>query len=262
MQGNPNGNYSHPEIVHYAYLSGSSPQLTFRQYLSVLSAYKFYRPKRILLHSTFAPSGTYWDLAVKTTGIEYNHVERVTRIGGKAPGWVQHEADYTKISQVLLHGGVALDFDAVFLNGTKLREEQRRGECVLSGDNSCTYLNIGVFSCVKGAKYLRAWKEGYDKDYRPHLWLYNCAINIPTGLVNKGIYEVVIDPDIGQFPSWSVAIKEWLGTGRRVEWRGKVLAHYFCRGGVKDGKEILDMDNSLGEMFRYIYNYKHDENQY
>ena len=252
MQGNPNGNYSHQKIVHYVYVSDASPHLTFRQYLSVLASHKFFRPERILLHSNVAPSGKYWDLAVKTTGIEYNHVERVRRIGGKAPGWVQHEADYIKVSQVLLFGGVALDFDAVILNGTKLRDEQRRGECVLSGENSCTYLNIGVFSCVKGSRYLHDWREGYHKDYRPYLWLYNSCTNTPTDLVKKGIYEVVIDPDISQYPSWSVSKKEWLGTGRKVDWRGKAASHYFCRGAVQDGTEILDMDNSLGEMFRSL----------
>jgi len=256
MQGNPNGNYSHPEIVHFVYLSSSSPRLNFRQYLSILSAYKFFRPERILLHSNVAPSGTYWDLAVKTAGIQYNHVERVRHVGGKAFSYVQHEADYIKISQVLLHGGLALDFDAVLLNGTKLRDEQRRGECVISGDNSCTYLNIGVFSCVIGARYLYDWREEYHKDYRPHLWLYNSGTHTPTMLVNKGIYEVVIDPDIAQYPSGSVSKRDWLGVGRRVEWRRKAAAHYFCRGAVKDGKEILNMDNSLGEMFRYIYEYK------
>ena len=58
---------------------------------------------------------------MQTTGIEYSHVERVRDLGGRAPAWVQHEADFTKLSQVLLHGGVALDFDVVFLDGTKLR---------------------------------------------------------------------------------------------------------------------------------------------
>ena len=255
IQGNPQGNYSHPEIVHYAQLSKSrrSPQLTFRQYLSVLSAHKFFWPKKILLHANVAPSGKFWDLAVQTTGIEYSHVERVRDLGGRAPAWVRHEADFTKLSQVLLHGGVALDFDVVFLGGTKLREEQRRGECVLSGAKSCTLLNIGFFSCIKGAKFLRDWREGYLKDYRPNLWLYNCAFYPTDSAKKKGIYEVVIEPDVAQHPNGVGSVKEWLRAGNRVEWRGKAAAHYFCRDHVKDGEEILHIQNSLGEMFHRIY---------
>ena len=246
--------------MHYVYLStsGSSPQLSFRQYLSVLSAHKFFKPQKILFHSNVHPSGKFWDLAVQVAGIEYNHVERVRDLGGKTPIWVQHEADFTKLSQVLLHGGVALDFDVIFLDGAKLREEQRRGECVISGDNSCTYINIGFFSCIKGARFLWDWREGYLKDYRSNLWLYNCAF-YPTDLAKKkNVYEVVVEPDVAEWPSWSVAGREWLGAGNRVKWRGKAAAHYFCRGEVKDGEEILHMQNSLGEMFRYIYNYKAD----
>ena len=244
--------------MHYVYLSksGSSPQLSFRQYLSVLSTHKFFKPKKILLHGNVVPSGRFWDLAVQTTGVEYNHVERVRNIGGKTPVWVQHEADFVKQCQVLLHGGLALDFDVVILNGTKIREEQRRGECVLSGENSCTYLNCGFYSCIKGARYLQDWREGYLKDFRPNLWLYNCAFH-PTDLAKKkGVYEVVIEPDVAQWPSGSVCQEEWLGAGNKVKWRGKAAVHYFCRGHVKDGEEILHMQNSLGEVFRHIYNYK------
>ena len=197
---------------------------------------------------------------MQVAGIEYNHVERVRDLGGKTPIWVQHEADFTKLSQVLLHGGVALDFDVIILDGAKLREEQRRGECVISGDNDCTYINIGFFSCIKGAKFLRDWREGYLKDYQPNLWLHNCAF-YPTDLAKKkNVYEVVIEPDVAQHPSWSVAGKRWLGAGNRAKWRGKAVAHYFCRDEVKDGEEILHMQNSLGEMFRHIYNYKADNN--
>ena len=51
IQGNPQRNYSHPEIVHNVHLStsGSSPQLSFQRYLSVLSTRKFLKPKELIL---------------------------------------------------------------------------------------------------------------------------------------------------------------------------------------------------------------------
>ena len=132
--------------MHYVYVSDASPHLTFRQYLSVLASHKFFRPERILLHSNVAPSGKYWDLAVKTTGIEYNHVERVRRIGGKAPGWVQHEADYIKISQVLLYGPLT-EFSVLifsFVSNTECVENQSqmRGHDKLKQSIVTFYHNI------------------------------------------------------------------------------------------------------------------------
>ena len=73
------------------------------------------------------------------------------------------------------------------------------------------------------------------------MWLYNSGTSIPIRLVKKGIYEVVIDPDIAQYPGWYASKKDWLGVGRRVEWRGKAAAHYFCHGVVQDGKGILNI---------------------
>ena len=54
-------------------------------------------------------------------------------IGRKTPIWVQHKTDFVKQCQVLLPGGLALDFDVVILNGTKVREEQRQWFCVPGG---------------------------------------------------------------------------------------------------------------------------------
>jgi len=154
-----------------------------------------------------------------------------------------------------------LDFDIIFLNRTKLREEQRRGECVLNCEMSCSKLNIGFLSCVKDARFIQDWKELYLKDFRPREWTYNSGY-APTTMLKKGNYEVIVDPDISQYPDCPTSRRDWRGTGRRVEWRGKVAAHYYCCRVVPSGEEILDMDTSLGELFRYIYDYKQEENQH
>ena len=81
-------------------------------------------------------------------------------------------ADYAKLkhSQVLDHGGVAVDFDLIFINSTKLCDAQRFSECVLV--NQGGKIKISFFSCVKDASYIKAMVESYHKDCRSQL-VYN-----------------------------------------------------------------------------------------
>ena len=52
--------------------------------------------------------------------IKVNVVKKVTHFGKQEIGYIHHAADYTKLSQVFKHGGVAMDFDIIFVNSTKL----------------------------------------------------------------------------------------------------------------------------------------------
>ena len=64
----PGPEYYHPSIVHYVKLyheDGVKGRLLFREFLAIMSAYKFYRPRIIILHSNadFTSDG-YWNDAL------------------------------------------------------------------------------------------------------------------------------------------------------------------------------------------------------
>ena len=165
--------YRHPNVVHYVKFS-SPPEknvLSFRDYLSIFSVNRFYKPDKIIIFcNDINITGRYWELAKNLpTPIELRHTNRITSIGKdhSKPTYVTHEADYLKISNGLEEGGIYSDFDVVILNGTRLREMQRKSELVLGRDDgSCSRICAGFFSVVPGSKILRKWLDGYENDYR------------------------------------------------------------------------------------------------
>ena len=246
--------YEHPPLVHYAKFSYGTVTLSYTDYMAMLSAYKFLKPKRILIHSNVDIKGYYWDLAQKwaETSVEVNKVPRMHTLGGKHVHWVQHEADYIKLKQLHEYGGVTSDFDVLVVNGTKLREQQRVSECVLSLEGDI--VSNGFNSCVKGSPFILRVLEGYKKDYRPHLWLYNCAL-LPTAILqdekSSTCYNMYLDDTICIYPNVAQAPKWWLSRNG-VDWRKKTAAHYFVKSGYPKNEKLLNADHSLADLFRYV----------
>ena len=248
--------YQYPSIVHFAKLGNSVMQLNFREYTSVLAVYKFLRPERIMFHTYTGLSGNYWDKinSWKDVQVEVNKIPRVNTIGGKNVVWVQHQADYVKLSMVYKYGGTALDFDVIIINGARLKYEQSLSECVLAEETD--FINGGFYSCVQNASFMADWLESYEKDYRPRLWLHNISyrpLNLLTDKDRKVCYNVHLDDTICLFPSWSMN-REWLKHDG-VKWRTKTAAHYFVKNGIPhDGEGLLDENFSLAELIKYVHN--------
>ena len=57
---NPSGLYHHPNIVNYVVLTTPRYQLIFRDYMSILSSYKFLKHVKIILHTNTDVVGAYW----------------------------------------------------------------------------------------------------------------------------------------------------------------------------------------------------------
>lgn len=71
--------YYHPNTVHYIKYSGkSNPVLKFKEFISIVSVDKFYKPDKIVIHADNVHlSGPYWDRISKTisTPIEVRPTE-------------------------------------------------------------------------------------------------------------------------------------------------------------------------------------------
>jgi hypothetical protein len=248
--------YHHPSIVHYAKLTRGGHRLTlnFREYTSVLSVYKFLQPKRIIFHVYTGMEGKYWDIinSWKNVQITVNKIPHVRMIGGRPAAYIQHEADYVKLRALYEHGGVTLDFDVVIVNGTKLRQEQRIAECVLSEEGE--YINGGFHSCINHSSYIGKWLEGYNKDYRPDLWLHNVSFKptfLLTGKDSTVCYNVYLDDTISIHPNWGKK-REWLESN--VKWSTKTAAHYFVKDLIaNDDERLLKGSHSLAQLLRYVH---------
>ena len=84
---------------------------------------------------------------------------------------------------VLKYGGIASDFDVIFLNGTEFWEQQERGACVLTTGELCCRMNAGFYSCMRNLTLRCQWRNSYVQDYRED-WLYMtiCAV-VPVCLI-------------------------------------------------------------------------------
>lgn len=248
--------YHYPSIAHFAKLTWSdqSVSLNFREYTSVLSVYKFLKPERIIFHVNTDMVGKYWDNIRSWTDvqIEVNKIPHVRHIGGRPVGYIQHEADYVKLTALYNHGGVTLDFDVVIVNGTKLRQEQRVAECVLSEEGE--YINGGFHSCIKHSPFIAKWLEGYDQDYKPELWLHNVSYKPTRLLLDKDstvCYNVYLDDTISIHPNWGKQ-REWLDNN--VQWSTKTAAHYFVKSGIaNDNEQLLQAKHSLAQLMRHVH---------
>ena len=248
--------YHHPPIAHYAQLTRDNKMvsLSFRDYISVLSVYRFLRPERIIFHTYTDMTGKYWDMTRgwKNVQVQVSKTSPFDDIGGRRPGYIQHEADYVKLRALHELGGIGLDFDVIVVNGTQLRHEQNISECVLSREGN--FVNAGFLSCIKNSSYLAKWLDSYNKDYRPWKWLHNASYK-PTGILKNPntCYNVYLDDTICVNPGFGKNM-QWLQRNG-VKWKYKTAAHYFLRSVAvpNDDERLLQADHSLAELIRYIY---------
>ncbi len=250
--------YHHPPIVHYVKLSQEKQSLSFMEYTGVLSVYKFLHPETIMFHTYTRIAGKYWDKIKEWKGVEIvvNKIDPVHEVGGKHIIWIQHEADYVKLRELLRYGGISLDFDVIIVNATRLKREQSLSECVISEEGD--YINVGFQSCIKDSPYIRKWVEGYEKDYRPILLLHNGSFKPAHILLDKesGVcYNVHLDDTVCIHPNWGNQT-EWLKRNG-VQWRNKTAAHYFVKNEmVNDHAGLLKEAHSLADLLRHVHRHE------
>ena len=85
--------YRHPNIVHYVMLSATPRyQLIFRDYMSMLYAYKFLEPEKIILHTNTDVVGAYWMSIQEWSDIvvEIHKIERVPKLAEVKVKYISH----------------------------------------------------------------------------------------------------------------------------------------------------------------------------
>ena len=253
--------YKHPEVAHFVKFTASQDtELTFQEFISILSVHRFYKPEKIVIHTNAqCIIGKYWTLAKKlSTRIELRYTGRITDVGNDKlrPDWITHEADILKVQTMLQEGGIFMDFDSVILNGTKLRATQRLAECVIGSDiDPCTRLCAGFMSCVPSSTFVEAWWKGYQENYVPNSWIYNAG-TVPSNILRSctNCYDVYVDRTISNI----LLQKRWMEKNG-ISWKNKTAVHYINRIYELHSKDITPealfadlADTSLGEMFKYI----------
>ena len=248
--------YSHPSLIQYAKLTknenDTTVSLSFMEYMALMSAYKFLRPETIMIHTYTDLTGEYWNMVQHwNTSFVVNKVQRVKKLGSKVvPAYrITHQADFIKVRGLYEFGGIISDFDVIIVNGTKLKEWQKKAECVLSLEEDL--INAGFNSCIKNSVFVKKWLDGYYKHYVSSSWMYNAGRR-PKEILEKDAvcYNMYVVGNIAFNPNWNHYF-EWLRKDG-VDWRHKVAAHYFNRTMKNYDEAVLREDNSFGEMLRYV----------
>jgi hypothetical protein len=159
-----------PNLVHYVWLlkAPAELRLNFKFFISLYSAYIYWRPERIYIHTDAGPeviqqareSGTPWTRRILSIpGVELNHVEvPATTEKGVEIKWVEHKADFLRLTALREHGGVYLDTDAIPLRDvTDLRKSGFRsvvGQQLGLAVWATNYLNSGVMMAVPGSNLM------------------------------------------------------------------------------------------------------------
>jgi mannosyltransferase OCH1-like enzyme len=151
-----------PNIIHYVNLN--QQEISFAQFLSIISSWKVQKPKSIYLHCNLCEyNGKYW---IKLNEIyELKSILKVKKIFPfdshifkKEPGWIHHKSDVLRIIILMNFGGIYLDNDMILINNL---DKYRRYEMCVSWDSDKDGIGNQVLIANKNARLLRAMFDGY-----------------------------------------------------------------------------------------------------
>ena len=167
-----------PFIVHYIHLQDSgNPGLSFTECMGLLSVMTNLAPDSIYLHTSLPdrwPFDTCRPYIHDWPDIQIINRQRKFVMNHKRIRAVQHEADIIRLEILQQYGGLALDFDVLIINGTRVRELMAAHPCIVCAEKFPHLLNVGFFGCQRGAALPgRLLERSYYADYRPQSWLYN-----------------------------------------------------------------------------------------
>ena len=238
-----------PNIVHYVWF-GEYETLRFHHMLSILSAHKFIRPERILIHCDFAPVGQWWKyIRSKVPNIEIVKREPPTEIFGNQVILQEHKSDIVRMQVLMEHGGIYLDTDVIALKSFNgLRKYNFTMGIEYHGEPG--RLNNGVIIAEKSAEFLRLWYDTY-RNFTKREWDYHDSI-IPYSLQFQYPQLIHVEENTINYPSGK---KLELIYETRYDWRQNYAMHLWYRLHEIDHnpRDIRAMNTTFGEIARFVY---------
>ncbi|CAG9947205.1 unnamed protein product [Clonostachys rosea f. rosea IK726] len=209
------GKHTIPNIVHYVYLlprSSDDLQFQFSHFLSVYSAYYYWNPNEIYLHTNAdsaslaraksGSSGKWSSLLLTLPVLVVNEVKVPTHAeNGKEIQNIEHKSDFVRVQAVYDYGGIYIDMDVFPLRDIKdLRE---RGYSAVAGRQHAGELNSGTFMSIKGGRVMKRWMERmtrvYDGQWTTHS---NIALTHVAERREEGCDMLILHQDAFAPGSW------------------------------------------------------------
>lgn len=245
-----------PNIVHY--VNFGSLDFAFLNYMSFRSVNTFVKPWMILVHADILPHGFWWRQALKEIpNIYHVYHKRPTHIQGKMIRWVQHASDILRLQVVLDIGGIYFDTDILALKSF----DKFRAFSATMGAETSRAVNNGLIVSEQHSPFICLLQQSYY-NYHSNEW----STNGPLGAskLQKAFPNLLHLEPVKTFHHPTFFARRQLVEGH-VDWSGNYAMHIW-KGGIShmipSGPEhIYDMDNTLGEVMRYIYHYNNTDHE-
>ncbi len=239
--------YLVPNIVHFIWFAKKGKEMTFINYVSILSVHKFQRPDIIMFHCNELPSGEWWHKLWKLVPMKISYVQPPPTIYGQTLLHRYHQSDVAKLEILMKYGGIYLDYDVILVQSLN----PLRVYSTIFGKEKGNKFNAGIIIAQKNALFLSLVHRSYKNHYRPLDWDYNCQ-RVTYQIYLKFPDLVHVEPIRLTTPDWTERHLLWTS---QIKWRELYLIHLLQHLDWTNysPEMIAQLNNTMGEVIRNVY---------
>ncbi len=231
-----------PNIVHFIWKMGSRRNMKFTEMVSILSAYKVQRAKRIIIHCDVEPAGKWWiHLQEKVPIYMYTLAEYTHKLPHR------DAIDLAKINVLSKYGGIYMDLDSFIINPL---DDLMVHDFVLGHDTRHSKVSTSVIMTNNQSVFMNK--------------LQTQIIGKPSNLFIHDILDTLstqhstsLHLESYRLTSPSLANRHLLFSGiDLLGWRPLFILHARFRQGendIYDPDYIILLKNTIGKVLQYVY---------
>ena len=242
-----------PNIVHYIWGHENfkpPTEISFLQYMSVLSVSKYLKPVYILWHGSEEPFGYWWNRTVaEVPNIYFVLWQMPNRISGKWIGHVHFKSDILRLWILIVHGGIYLDTDIIVLRSF---DPLRVYDVTVGRELRYTLAN-GIILTAPWTLYLRMCLESY-RLFTNRLFVKN-SMMLPNKIASFFPHLVHVEPSSLLYPTWPAVRKLYMES---FNWSTNYCVHIFGEETyghlLPNNTHEMDVSNiTLAKILRQVY---------
>ena len=245
----PGSKFVVPKIVHVTWFyPPDKVNFHFHMFISLLSAYRFLVPEKIMFWCNNAPQGFWWEKAqTNIPVIQMVHRNAPTSIFGNPVNVPEHQSDIVRLEAVMRYGGIYMDLDMIILKSF----DPLRVYDVTMGLESPGFLANGMIIAKPNATFLTIWHDEY-RTFKDYQWAEH-SVMLPYRLWKAHPNLIHVEERYLQRPNWMET--NMIFGDVIYDWSKNYAMHLAYRFHKVDHNldDIKYMHTTMAEVFRYVY---------